>query len=153
MYWDRNYDGIFGLSPRLIFQPLEAQVPESANILLYLSTQSTLEPDTFSLSLPRDLDDEGEITFGGINPDRYTRESKNANVGNKNGEIHPSLVRWRLERAHLWHLITLDTADPFLAHRAPGIQHRRPHDRNPASTRVTASHQKRNRHDGERNTL
>jgi hypothetical protein len=72
-----GFDGAMGLAPPWNSEQEEQKYP---NYLAMLQSEDSLEEEVFSLKLPRSLTEQGEITFGGSNPDLYTGAFRNVSL-------------------------------------------------------------------------
>ena len=94
-YWTYAFDGVLGLAPPSAGSPLNKLHPLSMMV-----SQDLLERNVFGLKLPLDnLQEEGELTLGGINDELYIGELINIPVVY---EMDPRLHgKWTVEAQHL----------------------------------------------------
>jgi hypothetical protein len=72
-----GFDGVVGFAPPWNSKQDAQKYP---NYLALLQAQGNLEENAFSLKLPRSAAEQGEITFGGSNPDLYTGTFRNVTL-------------------------------------------------------------------------
>ncbi|KAF2274480.1 acid protease [Westerdykella ornata] len=105
---DDGFDGMIGLAPP--WDSLNSyRRTEYSSFLSKLYSEPLLDEMIFSLALPRGLEDEGEIMFGGTNSGLYSGEFSTVDVVELDSGLSSSNVPWVLPSSN----ITLHTPTPY----------------------------------------
>ncbi|MCJ1441031.1 MAG: Vacuolar protease A [Stictis urceolatum] len=70
--WNYGYDGVLGLAPPSLHRTYSKGLP---SLLSALEASGEIDAPSFSLHLPRNAREEGELRFGRTNPDLYQPRS------------------------------------------------------------------------------